>query len=191
MSLFAILLSYLLGSIPTGLWLGLWLRGIDVRKHGSGNIGATNTLRVLGKGLGGITLLLDAAKGAIPVLIFARIGHWPELPLLCGLAAVFGHTNSLYLRLRGGKGIATGAGMYLALAPIATLLAAAVFAIVAKTTRIASAASLCATAALALVVALTAPSIPLRVITLVVAALVFWKHRANIKRLVQGVENKF
>jgi len=191
MSLLAILLSYLLGSIPTGLWLGLWLRGIDVRQHGSGNIGATNTLRVLGKRLGGITLLLDAVKGAIPVLLFARIGAWPELPLLCGLAAVIGHTNSLYLRFRGGKGIATGAGMYLALTPWAALIAGAVFAIVAKTTRIASAASLSATAALALVVALTAPSIPLKIITLIVAILVFWKHRANINRLLHGAENRF
>ena len=186
----AIALSYLLGSIPTGLWLGLKLRGIDIREHGSKNIGATNTMRVLGKKLGAVALAGDMAKGIIPVLLFARLGDWPHLDLACGLAAIIGHTASLFLRFRGGKGVATGTGVFLALCPIPTLIAAVVFAAVVALTRMVSAGSICAAAALCAAVYLTPATWPLRVIATLAAVLVIWKHRSNIQRIIRGQENR-
>jgi glycerol-3-phosphate acyltransferase PlsY len=191
MNLVAIALSYVLGSVPSGLWLGKTFKGIDIREHGSGNIGAANTLRVLGKKFGAVTLMADAAKGFISVIVFARLGTWPELPLLCGIAAIIGHMVSIFLKFKGGKGVATGAGMYLALAPLAMIGAGIAFALVAKTTRIASASSLTATAVLGVVVLATATTWPLRFVTLLVVLMVFYKHRSNIRRIIQGNENRF
>lgn len=190
MSIVAILASYLLGSIPTGLWLGLKLRGVDIREHGSHNIGATNTMRVLGKRLGAMALVCDIAKGLISVLVFARLGTWPHLPLACGLAAIAGHTASVFIRFRGGKGVATGAGVFLALAPIPTLVAALVFAVVVAATRMVSAGSMCAAVALAAMVFAWSPSAPLRFVAAAVAVYIIWRHRANIRRILQGVENR-
>jgi len=198
----AVLLSYLVGSIPTGLWLGLWMRGIDIREHGSKNIGATNTLRVLGKGMGAAALGGDIAKGLVAVLLVARLSEWSQAPLACGLAAVLGHTASVFLRFRGGKGVATSLGVFLGLCPVPTIIAALVFATVAGTTRMVSAGS--CTAAIALTVsvyalpgrwatlsgALLPIDWPLRVVVTVVAALVIVKHRANIKRILKGEENR-
>jgi len=186
----AITLSYLIGSIPTGLWLGLRLRGIDIREHGSKNIGATNTMRVLGKPLGAIALAGDAGKGIIAVLLLSRLGTWQYLPLACGAAAVIGHTASIFLKFRGGKGVATGAGVFLALCPIPTLIAAAVFAAVVYTTRMVSAGSI--TASIALCAAVYTPGFPwpLRIIATATALLVVFKHRTNIARILQGKENR-
>ena len=190
MNAFAIVLSYLLGSIPTGLWLGLKLRGVDIREHGSKNIGATNTMRVLGKKLGAIALAADMAKGAIPVLAIARLGHWEYLPLACGVAAVIGHTASLFLRFRGGKGVATGTGVFLALCPVPTLIAALVFAAVVALTRMVSAGSICAAVALCIAVYCVEPSAPLKGIVTLVALFVLWKHRSNMQRILKGTENR-
>lgn len=203
MTIAAIFLSYVLGSIPTGLWLGQWLRGIDIREHGSKNIGATNTLRVLGKGLGAAALAGDAAKGIVPVLLFARLSDWPYAPVACGIAAIVGHLASVFLKFKGGKGVATSMGVFLALAPIPILIAAAVFAAVVATTRMVSAGSISAALALSVTVfALphawaTAPThlFPdpwtLRIVVLILSALVIIKHRANIQRILQGKENRF
>jgi len=186
----AIALSYVIGSVPTGLWLGLRLRGIDVREHGSKNIGATNTMRVLGKPLGALALAGDMGKGMIAVLLFARVGTWEDLPLACGIAAVAGHTASIFLRFRGGKGVATGAGVFLALCPVPTLIAAAVFVLVVATTRMVSAGSI--TASIALCAALYLSDSPwlLRIIATAVAILIIWKHRTNIARILRGAENR-
>ncbi|MCC6487941.1 MAG: glycerol-3-phosphate 1-O-acyltransferase PlsY [Candidatus Hydrogenedentes bacterium] len=201
-TLLAVLLSYLLGSIPTGLWLGQWLRGIDIREHGSKNIGATNTLRVLGKGLGAAALLGDALKGLIPVLLFSRLSDWPYAPLACGVAAIVGHLAPVYLKFKGGKGVATSAGVFLALCPIPTLAAVAVFAITVLTTRLVSAASMLSAVAMTLIVyfvshdVVTAPAhlLPndytLRVVVTIVAALIIYRHRGNIQRILKGTENK-
>src|SRR5690606_10762972 len=108
MALGALLLSYVLGSIPTGLWLGLVFREVDIREAGSKNIGATKTMRVLGKLLGAVALTGDMLQGLLPVICFAKL-H-PEsvhLPLLCGVAAILGHAFSLFLKFKGGKGVAT------------------------------------------------------------------------------------
>jgi len=190
MSFLAMALSYVIGSIPTGLWFGLKLRGIDIREHGSKNIGATNTMRVLGKPLGALALAGDMGKGIIAVLLFARLGTWSQLPLACGLAAVIGHTASIFLRFRGGKGVATGAGVFLALCPIPTLIAAVVFALVVALTRMVSAGSISASISLCAALYLTDASWPLRTIATIIAVLIIWKHRTNISRILRGTENR-
>lgn len=190
MSLLAVVLSYVLGSVPTGLWLGLKLRGVDIREHGSKNIGATNTMRVLGKKLGVMALVGDAAKGVVSVLLFARLASWEYLPLVCGLAAIVGHTASVFLRFRGGKGVATGAGVFLALFPMQSLIAVAVFGLVVYFTRMVSAGSVTAAATLATAMWATQTSLPARIIATLVAALVIWRHRSNIQRIIKGQESK-
>lgn len=198
----AILASYLLGSVPTGLWLGLWLREVDIREHGSKNIGATNTMRVLGKGLGATALAGDALKGLIPALLFSRLSDWPYAALACGVAAILGHLASVFLRFKGGKGVATSLGVFLALCPLPTLVAAAAFFALLFATRMVSAGSIGAAVAMTASVYLishhlaTAPThlLPegwaLRIVVTIVAALVIVKHRTNIGRIIRGEESK-
>jgi glycerol-3-phosphate acyltransferase PlsY len=189
--------SYVIGSVPTGLWLGLALRGIDIRDHGSGNIGATNTFRVLGARIGGAAFVCDLAKGLVPVLVARALDTGIYTALACGVAAILGHLFSMFLRFRGGKGVATSTGVFLGLAPWATLLAAVVFGIVFWRTRIVSVASFIAAAALTLGVFLLplVPGVsiapPVQWVATAVALLIVWKHRANIRRLLKGAENKF
>lgn len=190
MSVVAIALSYVLGSIPTGLWLGLKLRGVDIRQHGSKNIGATNTMRVLGKKLGAVALVVDVSKGIIPVLLFSRLGASEHLAPACGVAAILGHTASIFVRFRGGKGVATGAGVFLALTPFPTLIAAAVFAAVVALTRMVSAGSMSAAVALCAAIYATDTSWPLRIMATFLAAFVIWRHRTNIQRILNGIENR-
>ena len=187
----ATVVSYLLGSIPTGLWLGLSLRNIDIREHGSKNIGATNTARVLGKTLGLVAFVCDVAKGMIPVAV-ARYGtDISFLPLACGLAAVGGHMAPVYLRFRGGKGVATAAGVFLALCPIATFAALGVFGTVFGVTRMVSAGSILA--AVTLSVSLWGLHYPASLCWAgtLIALLVVLKHKSNIQRIIKGSENRF
>lgn len=186
----AILASYVLGSVPTGLWLGLRFRGIDIREHGSRNIGATNTMRVLGKGLGGAALAADILKGWVPVVLFAQAAAWPYLPLACGVAAILGHSFSLFLGFKGGKGVATSTGVFLGLLPIPTLIAAVVFGIVLAATRMVSAGSISAAVALCIAAFFFTESWVMRGIVALMAALVILKHRDNIKRILRGEENR-
>lgn len=185
-----VIASYILGSIPTGLWLGLRLCHVDIREHGSKNIGATNTMRVLGKTLGALALAGDMAKGLLPVLVIGRVSVWEHAPLLCGLAAVLGHTFSVFLRFHGGKGVATSAGVFLGLCPIPTLIAAAVFAAVVALTRMVSAGSILAAATFAVAVELLPYSVPVRVMATLVAVLIIVRHRTNIQRILKGQESK-
>ncbi len=190
-SVIGVLLSYIVGSIPTGLWLGLKLRNVDIRQHGSQNIGATNTMRVLGKKLGAIALLCDMLKGLIPVLIATVLSPWPHLPLLCGLAAVLGHSFSLFLQFKGGKGVATSTGIFLGLAPVPTLIAAGVFAGVLAVSRMVSAASMSAVLGLSIaMLACPDTDLPLRILTITLSILILIKHRTNIQRILHGNENK-
>ncbi len=186
----AIAFSYALGSVPTGLWLGLKLRRIDIREHGSRNIGATNTMRVLGKKLGILTLAVDVLKGWLPVVVALWLNVWDYLPILCGLAAILGHTFSLFLWFRGGKGVATSTGVFLGLAPMPTVVAAVVFGVVVGATRMVSAGSIAAAAALSATVFLFPATMPVRLVTLLVAVLVILKHRANVRRILKGEENR-
>jgi len=185
-----VLFSYTLGSIPFGLWLGIWLRGMDIRQHGSKNIGATNTMRVLGKKLGAAALACDMAKGLVPVVFAGYCSSWPYLPLVCGLAAILGHTFSLYLRFTGGKGVATSAGVFLGLAPFPTLFGAAVFFTVVGTTRMVSAGSISAAVAIAAAVFFFSTPPAIQAVALLVAVLVIVKHRGNIKRIMRGEESR-
>jgi glycerol-3-phosphate acyltransferase PlsY len=198
----AVALSYVAGSVPTGLWLGLGLRGVDIRQHGSKNIGATNTMRVLGKKLGAAALAGDVAKGAISVLVFSLISPWPYAALACGIAAIVGHTAPIFLKFKGGKGVATSAGVFLALCPIPTLVAAVVFFAVVAFTRMVSAGSLSAAVVLAAAVCLlphkwvTFPAyqlpegLVLPAVAGLVALLVIVRHRTNIVRILKGEENR-
>lgn len=201
-TLAAIALSYVLGSIPTGLWLGQWLRGIDIREHGSKNIGATNTMRVLGKKLGAAALAGDALKGLIPVIGISQISPWPYAPLACGIAAIFGHLASVFLGFKGGKGVATSLGVFLALCPVPTASAAVVFFAVVAATRMVSAGSILAAIAMTVSVyvlphdmitmptRLMPPGPALRIMVTAIAVLIVVKHRANIGRIIRGQENK-
>ena len=187
----ALALSYLLGSIPTGLWLGLWFRGVDIRESGSKNIGATNTMRVLGKPLGATALTADILKGLIPVVAIARLSPADvQLPMLCGVAAILGHSFSIFLTFRGGKGVATSAGVFLGLATWSTLIAVAVFAGIVATTRMVSLGSVGAAASMAISVWFFPLSVVIRVVAVLIAVLIVVKHRANLRRIVKGEENR-
>ena len=190
MTAVALILSYVLGSVPTGYWLGLSIRKIDIREHGSRNIGATNTLRVLGKKLGAVALIGDIAKGVISVLLIAQLSPWEHAPLACGLAAILGHTFSLFLKFKGGKGVATSAGAFLGLAPTPMAIAIVTFAITLAATRMVSLGSILAAAALAVSLWILPNEIAIQVIGTLVALIVIIRHRDNIKRILAGNESK-
>jgi glycerol-3-phosphate acyltransferase PlsY len=179
-------LGYLLGSIPFGLLLTRAAGLGDIRAIGSGNIGATNVLRTGNKKLAAATLLLDGAKGATAVLAGLHLAG-PDGAFAGGLASVVGHLFPVWLKFRGGKGVATGFGVLLAASPLAGVLAGAVWLAVVKLTRMSSASALTAFAAAPILAwAVAGPAIAL--LALCIAALVFIRHEANIRRLLAGTE---
>lgn len=202
------LAAYLVGSVPTGYLAGR-ARGLDIRKVGSGNIGATNVLRVLGKPVGIAVLLADVFKGFLAVV--ATVNFFPEvqssfpavfgstsdpalrerLALVAAVSVVIGHNYTCWLGFKGGKGIATSAGAFLALAPAATGIAVGVWVVVFLATRYVSVASIAAAAALPVGAWLLPHSLGVRVLATVLGALAIWKHRANIQRLRAGTEHRF
>ena len=184
-----ILASYLLGSLPVGVLLAR-IKGRDPRKTGSGNIGATNVMRTAGKTMGIITLLGDALKGFLPVWLAMWL-HLPEvLVALVGFAAFLGHLFPLYLRFRGGKGIATALGVFLAFSYVAVLIELVIFAGLLWKWRYVSLGSLlCAALMPFLLLALGSP-VPYVTLAAVIAVLAIAKHKENIKRLLAGTENK-
>lgn len=179
--------SYLLGSIPTGYLLGRF-SGIDVRKTGSGNIGATNVGRTLGKGRGLLTLIADAAKGWIPVYLAARFGLSEFAVAVVGAAAFAGHLFPLYLRFQGGKGVATAMGVMLALTPLAVLILGGVFTLALIVGRIVSLSSIAAATAAPIVVWLLGYSPPAIALVVFLAIMVVLRHRSNLQRLLAGSE---
>jgi acyl phosphate:glycerol-3-phosphate acyltransferase len=189
--------AYLLGSIPFGLILGKIFGSGDVRKEGSGNIGATNVARVAGPRAGILTLLLDGAKGAAAVLLAERYSNGSAMwMIIAGLAALVGHCFPIWLKFKGGKGVATAAGVYLALSPFAFLAGLILFILVVGFWRYVSLGSISAAAAMPMLLYfLWAPQhAPPPVITfgaLAVAMLIVYKHDANLQRLVDGQEPKF
>jgi glycerol-3-phosphate acyltransferase PlsY len=187
MEILAILFGYLLGSVPSGYLLGA-RSGVDIRKSGSGNIGATNVARVLGKGRGLLTLVGDVGKGYLAVLIASQLDLPLPVIVLAGLAAFFGHLFPVFLGFRGGKGVATGFGVLLALAPLATAFLVVVFAATLLSSRITSIGSMAAAVAAPLLLWLL--SYPPVVVScgIVMAVLVIFRHHANLKRLVEGTE---
>ena len=210
------LAAYLLGSIPFG-YLVAKAKGIDIRSVGSGNIGATNAMRVLGKPAGIFVLLADAAKGFVAVWLGASVWLFHAVPILdhfyetgsgesavdqlpamleplrilAGICAVLGHNYTCWLKFKGGKGIATTAGVYLALAPWALLVALVVFLLAILVTRYVSVGSIAGAIALpATVWVLTPQNIFLGIVTTALGVLAIYKHKSNIQRLIAGTENR-
>ena len=196
------LLAYLLGAIPFA-YLFARIKGVDIRKVGSGNVGATNVFRSVGKGWGILTFAADALKGLVPALVFPWLArYWlgvesrQALPLVFGCLAILGHMWPVYLGFRGGKGMATGAGALLGIAPWSVLVGACSWVIIFLFSRTVSMASIVAVFAVAASSwrlygppRFPAPAIPI-VLTLL-AALIVWRHRGNIRRLREGTEHRF
>lgn len=188
--------AYLLGSIPFGFWIAKWVQGIDIREHGSKNIGATNVFRVVGKKWGILVFILDAAKGALGVLLPRILNLEFSVPQELGLAitAILGHSFTCWLRFKGGKGVATSFGVFTALTPLPALLAFSVFLIGFLGSRILSIGSLAA--------AIAFPILMLfcyrnrfgfewfLAISLLLALFIFYTHRKNIRRLLKGEEKR-
>ncbi len=191
--------AYLLGAVPFGYCMAKWFCGVDILEHGSRSIGFTNTYRICGAAVGIPVLILDVLKGTVSVL--AAYGSGADstwLPVLAGVAAMVGHSFSVYIGFRGGKAVAAGAGVFLALQWEALMIALIAFAIVLKLTRFMSLASM--TLAVILACTLTAewfllpawaPSAPVLLVGWVTAILVVLRHRTNIQRLLAGTENRF
>lgn len=194
--LLGVVLAYVLGSFPSAYLAGKAFRGIDLRQHGSGNLGATNVYRVLGWRIALLVFSVDVAKGVIPVLLFPRWLHIPfasHWAIAFGLAAILGHLRPIFLLWKGGgKGVATAAGVFLGLAPLVALAATAVWALVFYRSGYVSLASLSAALALpAGAIVSYGPASPVFVVSALVCVLVFWTHRANIGRLRRGQEHRF
>lgn len=191
------LFFYLLGSFPTGYLMGR-AKGIDVRQHGSGNIGATNVGRVLGRNWGFAAFFCDFAKGFLAlfllrIYVFPHDATWQVEALLvaCGLAAILGHNYTPWLGFKGGKGVATSAGVLGALLPVALVLVFSLWAIVVLITRYVSLGSLLAALALPVVTALLYKGQWVYFgLAVLICVLVVWRHRSNIKRLLAGTESK-
>jgi glycerol-3-phosphate acyltransferase PlsY len=190
--IFIALFGYLLGSIPTGLILAKLFTKVDPRKLGSKNIGATNIFRTAGKALGIFTLVGDLLKGAIPVWIAI---HWGESDLwiaASGLTPFLGHVFPIFLGFKGGKGVATALGAYLVISPIAVLIEFIIFAGIVWKWRFISLGSItCATTIPILIAFFRSDSKLYFVLSVIIAALILYRHQANISRLLQGTENKW
>lgn len=182
--------AYLLGSVPTGLLVARVFGGSDPRRAGSGNLGATNVGRTLGRKAGAVTLAGDALKGFLPAAWAYGVFGSPWAVAAVGLAAFLGHLFPVYLRFQGGKGVATGLGVFLALAPGSVLWAGVVFALVVWRTRRVSLGSMAAAAALPLLCAFFGQPLAVVALALTVGALVIWKHQGNIERILDGTENR-
>lgn len=180
-----VLVAYLVGSIPTGLIIGKLCFHTDVRQYGSKNIGATNTYRVLGMKAALPVFLGDAGKGAIGVLLFSPN---PEWMIVGGLCAMIGHNWSIFLGFSGGRGVATGLGVLIALSPIAALICFAVWAIIVKFTSYVSLGSIVAATLVPIVMYCLSEPLPYIIFGAVAAVFVVFRHRENIMRLLQGKE---
>ena len=191
-------LSYFIGSVPFGLLAGK-LKGVDIRNEGSGNIGTTNVFRICGKGLGFAVFVLDVIKGLIPVLLGKHFfdGSDGIIPILCGVAAILGHNFPIWLKFKGGKGIATSAGVLGGLLPWALLFAFTTWVLSFALTRYVSVASILAAVSLPITVGIqifllggTRP-IAYFIFAVAIGLLAVWRHRANIARLRAGTEHRF
>lgn len=195
-----VLVAYLLGSIPTG-FLVAKARGVDIRTVGSGNIGATNVFRILGKPAGIFVLLADAAKGWLAVFLVAKlVADWfypaagplayEWFKICAGIAAILGHNYTCWLHFKGGKGIATSAGVLVALVWLPLLIILCVWVVVFAASRYVSLASICASFVLPFAAWFTGKNLATVIVTTALAALAIYKHRANIQRLIKGTEHR-
>ncbi|HJQ20194.1 MAG TPA: glycerol-3-phosphate 1-O-acyltransferase PlsY [Gemmatimonadaceae bacterium] len=198
----AVILSYVSGSIPAAWLAGKW-SGVDLRAHGSGNLGATNVVRVLGAKIGLLVFAVDIAKGALPVRFLPRytdpavigggVHAYTVIAIACGIAAIVGHIRPVFLGFqKGGKGVATACGVFLALAPIQALLSLLIFVVVLLASGYVSLGSLTAAFSLPVLVAASlGVASPIFAVAALTAVFVFWTHRANIQRLRSGSEYRF
>ncbi|MCU0474159.1 MAG: glycerol-3-phosphate 1-O-acyltransferase PlsY [Bacteroidales bacterium] len=198
-ALIAFLLAYLLGSIPTAVWVGKYFHGVDVREHGSGNAGATNTIRVLGWKTGIPVLIVDLAKGWLAAMLPLFLKLAPpdsalltNLQIITGLTAIIGHIFPVFAGFRGGKGVATVFGVLLAIHPGVTLICFGVFLVILILTGIVSVSSMSAGIAfpIFLLTIFDTPSLVFKIFSVVVAIALLVTHRNNIKRLLKGEEKK-
>jgi glycerol-3-phosphate acyltransferase PlsY len=191
------LLCYLLGSIPSGFIIGKLIKGIDIREHGSKNVGATNALRVLGTKLGIVTLVIDILKGVAAIQIVKIMISEPSdlLLILGGLSAIIGHIFTIFLRFKGGKGVATSAGVFVGLIPLPFAIALGVFIVTVAVSKYVSLGSIMAAITLFVVQLIQNlqsgfEKIEILILVFVVSIFIIFKHKANIKRLRDGNENK-
>lgn len=185
--------SYLLGAVPASFIAGKVIRGIDLREHGSGNLGATNAFRVLGPGVAAPVMIFDMLKGFAPTFFFPHLVTGAEWgwAIAFGAAAIAGHIFPVYLGFRGGKGVATAAGVFLALAPMAALVGVGVWIVTLAIGRMVSLASLLAALALLVALPFSAAAPAVQALGVGVAAVVIFAHRDNVRRILQGREHRF
>jgi len=190
----AIMLSYLLGAVPFGLIFSNVFSNVDVRKVGSGNIGATNVLRAAGKTAALLTLLADALKGFLPVLVVKLLFHNDYVTVLTGAAAILGHNFPVYLKFRGGKGVATSYGVILVVSPLIGLIILLIWPLAAYLWRYSSLSALISIAFYHILTFATASASPAsrpnELLSLFVFAIIYYRHRGNIKRILAGTEPK-
>lgn len=192
------IISYFIGSIPFGFLIAKIVKGVDIRQLGSGNPGATNVSRVLGRPYGILVFILDMLKGFLPVFIFDRLfaGHGHNIPLiLCGVSVICGHTFPVFLGFKGGKAAATGCGVFLWLAPLPLLISAAVWLLIVFIFRYISLGSILSSIALVMCLMLLrkdpfGQGLPLTLFSIFISALLIIRHKSNIKRLLNGTESK-
>jgi acyl phosphate:glycerol-3-phosphate acyltransferase len=181
--------AYLIGSIPFGVIVGKIFYGVDVREHGSGNVGTTNVFRVLGKKAGVAVLICDMLKGYVPAVLAAQLLD-PWLAIFVASAPVVGHMYSIFLKGSGGKGVATGAAVVLALVPLAFVIILSVWIVLILVTRYVSVASLVAALLVPVLAFCLDDPLPYQIAGVLVATIVWWAHRGNIRRLVAGTESR-
>ena len=185
----AVTFGYLAGSVPFAFLLAR-RHGVDLRRAGSGNVGAANALRTVGVPNAAVAMCLDVAKGAIAVLVAQRLSGGPVMPVAGGLAAVIGHMYPAWIGFRGGKGVATAAGVFVVLAPVAVAIAGAVFALATWVTRYVSVGSMTAAVTLAVAAAVAEASAAVAVGAAVAAVIIVHRHRGNLGRLLAGTEHR-
>ena len=182
-------MAYLLGSIPSGLWIGRKFFQIDIRQHGSGNLGATNSFRILGKKAGTIVLLLDLLKGSISVLLLKQMDLHGISPLIIALFAVIGHTYPLFANFKGGKAVATFAGVILAYQPVLFLIGLGIFILTLAISKMVSFTSML-TISIGVLLSLYFQDMVLTTIALLADIFIIYRHRTNIQRILNGTEPK-
>lgn len=182
-------MAYLLGSIPSGLWIGRKFFQIDIRQHGSGNLGATNSFRILGKKAGTIVLLMDLLKGSISVLLLKQMDLHGISPLIIALFAVIGHTYPLFANFKGGKAVATFAGVILAYQPVLFLIGLGIFILTLAISKMVSFTSML-TISIGVLLSLYFQDMVLTTIALLADIFIIYRHRTNIQRILNGTESK-
>jgi len=196
-ALLALAAAYLIGAIPTGYIMARLLKGIDIRDHGSGNVGSTNLMRTVGKVPGIACLFLDVAKGIVPVVIVANLFYpqaifvsKPLFRVVLGLAVVSGHIWTIFLRFKGGKGVATTIGVFIGLSPVATALGLLIWLVVALISRYVSLSSIAMAVSLPFLMVAFSQPIAYIVLSIILCIFICYTHKSNISRLINGTEYK-